>query len=45
MNFAHRALEITESMSHKILSIDDVTHSLQAWSEAHPPGGFQWTLQ
>ena len=32
-------------MIHKILSIDNVTYSLQAWSEAHPPGGFQWTVQ
>ena len=45
MNFAHRAFKITESMSHDILSIDNVTYSLQAWSEAHPPGGFQWTVQ
>ena len=45
MNVAHRAFEIIESTSHNILSIEDVTHSLQAWSKAHLPGGFQWTLQ
>ena len=42
-NVAHRAFNILESMSHKILSIDDVTYSFQAWDEAHLPGGFQWT--
>ena len=32
-------------MGHNVLSIDDVIYSLQAWSKAHPPGGFQWTVQ
>ena len=44
MNDVHRALEITEHISHNILSIDNVTYSLQAWSEAHPPGGFHRTI-
>ena len=45
INVAHRAFEITESMSRNILPFDDVTYSLQAWSEAQPPGGFQWKVQ
>ena len=44
-NVAHRAFEITESRSNKILSIDDVTYSLQAWYEAHPPIDYQWKFQ
>ena len=44
-NVAHRAFEITESRSNKILSIDDVTYSLQAWYEAHPPIDYQWNFQ
>ena len=44
-NIAHSAFEITESRSHNILSIDDVTYSLQAWSKAHQPIDFQWEVQ
>ena len=36
MNVTHRAFEITEYMSHSILSIDVITYSLQAWSKYHP---------
>ena len=32
MNVSHRAFKITEYISHKILSIDNVTYLLQAWS-------------
>ena len=44
-NVTHRAFEITQYTSHKILSIDNVTYSLQARSKAHPQGGIQWTVQ
>ena len=45
MNVAHCAFEMIESIIHNILSIDNVTYSLKAWSEAYPPGGFQWKVQ
>ena len=45
MNVAHCAFEITESTSHNIWSIDDVTYSLQSWSKLHPPRAFQLTVQ
>ena len=44
LSVTYHALEITESMSHNILSIENVTYLLQACSKVRTPGGVQWTV-
>ena len=41
---SHRGSEIPSCMCHKIVSINDFTGSLQAWSRSQPPSGFQWDI-